>query len=235
MTTEAAQVLVACFAPSLAWLGLFALRGEPRTSAGLPHLLLAFGGGLLAGPAAIACFRALATVAFYGGFDAIDDQPDLVKLAYAVAGIGFVEEAAKALVCVAILRAQELRRIPPARAVGLAVAVSLGFATMENWYAMITAGDASLGRAVVQPVVHVLFSGLWGVALGVAQSGRSARLLAVTGLALAAICHGLFDYVLLSDAESDLWVLPLALGLWIFLSVGLEEVRGLTWTNPSPS
>ncbi len=222
------QVLVACFAPSLAWLGLFSLRGEPRSSAGLPHLLLAFGGGLLAGPASVLLFRALGQVAFYGGFAGLDQLPDLVKLAVSVAGIGFVEEAAKCLICLAILRAEEVRGAPPTRAIALGIAVSLGFATIENWYAMAIDGEASLARAVVHPVVHVLVSGLWAVALGVAQTGRSARLLVVTGLALAVVAHGLYDYALLADTVSDLWILPLAFGLWVFLSIGLEEVRSLS-------
>lgn len=233
MADTPAQVAVACLAPSLAWLGAYARRGEPGTSAGLPQLLLAFGGGLLAGPAALLLFQALGTVTFYGGLDALPDQPDLVKLAVAVAGIGLVEESAKCLICVAILRARELRGAPAPRAVSLGVSVSLGFATMENWYAMMTDGEASIGRALIQPLVHVLFSGLWAVALGVAQSGRSARLLAAVGLTLAAVAHGLYDYILLSDAVSDLMVLPLALGLWIFLSVGTEEVRGLSPRHPA--
>src|SRR5262245_21891555 len=71
-----------------------------------------------------------------------------------------------------------------------AVAVALGFATVENvLYASVFGDDVIVLRAFTSTLAHVAFSGLWGYAFGL---GRRA----VAGFAVSVALHGAYDLLL---------------------------------------
>ena len=184
--------------------------------------MVVFGSGLLAGPLSLILFALIERFAFYRSLGEVDLVPDLHKLLYAVFGIGFIEEVSKLLVCVWLLRRRELSTRRPIDGVLYAAAVSFGFATIENWYAMLAEGSPVWSRAVTLPFTHVLFSGLWGVALGLDLARRRLRGIVSLGLVLAIVYHGLYDYIILAESVSDLWLGPLIALLWAWLAMAAQ-------------
>ena len=220
-------IFILCFAPSLALLGYFYLRDEYDREP-LHLVLTVFGGGLLAGPIAIVGFEAISLVPFYDGLETIDQMPDYKKFVYAIMAIGVIEEVSKFLVFWYFIDRKHVLLNEPADGMVYAAAVALGFATIENWYFMFAAQEAVWSRAITLPFNHVLFSSFWGVAVGVARfegkEGRPARRLVTIGLVLAIVFHGLYDYILFTDSVSSLWVAPLVLVLWLWVSLSLRDL-----------
>lgn len=222
---SALPILVACFAPSLAWLGYFALRGSYSPEP-LHRLLLVFGGGLLAGPLSLGLFELIERASFYGRLGSIDDVSDVTKLIYCLFAIGPIEELSKFLALWWFLNARHIDFDDPVDGIVYAAAAALGFATIENWYFMLAAEEPVWSRAITLPFNHVLFASFWGLGLGLARSGAShGRRRVVTGLLLAIAYHGLYDYMTLASSVSRLWVTPLVLFLWIWLSVAIRSIH----------
>jgi RsiW-degrading membrane proteinase PrsW (M82 family) len=100
-----------------------------------------------------------------------------------------------------------------------AVAVSLGFATLENiFYALLHYSDFSvlLFRAFLPVSGHAMFGVTMGYYMGKAKF-RKQRQTFYIGLSLAApvFYHGIFDYIL-ATAKAWLWLMvPLMLFLWV--------------------
>ena len=77
-----------------------------------------------------------------------------------------------------------------------AAAASLGFASLENLFYILSFGpEVMIGRAPVSTLAHVIFGSFWGYGLGMqAQEGRRARRLWLWAtLAVAAAVHGVFN------------------------------------------
>lgn len=81
-----------------------------------------------------------------------------------------------------------------------ASAIALGYASLENLlYLPELEGPALYGRAIAAPLVHTMFSSVWGLALARARiAGQPLWRPAVIGVAAAAVIHGLYDFVALS-------------------------------------
>jgi hypothetical protein len=80
-----------------------------------------------------------------------------------------------------------------------AAAAGLGFATLENIFYVLEGGVAvGIIRAVASVPAHVIFSCVWGFALGTAKfRNKSARpAMIATGLAGAMFLHGIFNFSL---------------------------------------
>lgn len=115
-----------------------------------------------------------------------------------------------------------------------AVAVSLGFATVENvLYSLLnfsTFGNLIM-RALLPVSGHALFGVMMGYHLGRAKfhpSNEKKHLL--FSLSLPILYHGLFDYILLNAKSNWLWLMfPLMLFLWIR---GLWKVRHANARSP---
>lgn len=219
-------IFVASFAPAIVLLGYYALKDRYRPEP-LRLLLGVFAAGLVAAPVALLAFQLLAHEAFYEMLSRIDRANDDVKLAYALFAIGPVEELAKFVaVWVTVYRFRVLEE--PVDGMVYAAAAALGFATYENWLAMITMGEVMWARGITLPFNHVLFSSFWGYAIGIEycamRSGRSRSALVVAGLVLSFVYHALYDYILLSDTLPDLLVLPLVLLLWIWVQLALGRL-----------
>ena len=115
--------------------------------------------------------------------------------AYAVLAIGPIEELAKFLPFLLILV-----RTPhfdePMDGVVYASFVALGFALHENYYYLkMLQGPEAIGRAMASPIVHALFSSIWGYAYGYADIHKANRFrLPILALILSAFLHGVYDF-----------------------------------------
>ena len=234
------SIFLACFAPSLFWLGYWYWRGHVGASARrVGPVLVFFAAGLLSGPLALSLFSFLELSPFYEQLSAIADVSEVEKFAYALFAIGPIEEMAKFLVAWVSLRL--LSREADVRAGGpaYAAAAALGFATIENWYYMIAMDEIVWHRALTLPFNHVLFSSFWGVGLALYQvRRRHGWLWLVASLMLSFIYHGLYDYILLSSDIPAFYVLPLIALLWVWLMLAIPRLGGFqgaqTGDDPGP-
>ena len=168
--------------------------------------------------------------------------PFVGSLLYWVLGVGLVEEGAKALCAVVFLKwfkeSQE-----PLFILQLCGGVALGFATTENLLYATRFGDSVLiGRFLFSTLGHILFSSLWGFALGSRWHKsseadgfeRRVRLKPFfTLLLVSGVVHGLFNWFLFTGRP--VLVILLLVVLWLsFREVVLgtylrqEYRRGMT-------
>lgn len=142
------------------------------------------------------------------------------------------EEAAKLLaVAAACLWSREWNE--PMDGIVYGVAAGLGFASLENAYFVAASGDpwVVVGRAFTANLAHAAFTGGAAFFIGLARLRlRRGLPLAVLGVALAVLLHGVYDLFLFSVPRfsliSLLLVLPLALAL-LGLRIRWAQARGL--------
>lgn len=195
------------------WLVYFdakdALRPEPRGA-----LLGALFLGMLAPLPALVIYR----VAPFVGFPETLPVDRGALLLYCLLLVGPVEEGVKfALARGVVFRWRSFDE--PIDGMVYAAVVAVGFATTENLlYAPHLEPLEKAARALAAPLVHALFAVIWG--FGAAHALRSERhplrrwAWQAGTLSLAALAHGLYDYLLF--AWSATFVASLVvLGLWI--------------------
>jgi RsiW-degrading membrane proteinase PrsW (M82 family) len=115
-----------------------------------------------------------------------------------------------------------------------AVALSLGFATVENViYALVDFSSFShlLFRAFLPVSAHALFGVFMGYQLGKAKfNPAKERKYLYRALLIPLIFHGIFDFILLDFKASWLWImLPLMLSLWY---IGLKMLKKANERSP---
>lgn len=159
------------------------------------------------------------------GVDRLTGFPVLGMLVYFVLGVGLIEEGSKAICAFLGLSLPGWAR-EPLVTLQLSGAVALGFATTENVMYVVANGEGVLvGRSVFATLGHVLFSSVWGFAMG-AREGEQGRMhrrygLLLSSLLLASLAHGLYDWFLMTE-RMGLAVLTLAV-LWFgFRQAALE-------------
>jgi protease PrsW len=117
-----------------------------------------------------------------------------------------------------------------------AVAVSLGFATVENvLYVLSAPGFGAqiatlVVRAIMSVPVHALLGVLMGYFVGRAKfvpSGQGRRRLFLIGLLLATFCHGLYDFLLIAMDSGEIGDLVVPFGFGVFVLVVLMWVAGV--------
>nr|WP_263325885.1 glutamic-type intramembrane protease PrsW [Neobacillus sp. Marseille-Q6967] len=104
------------------------------------------------------------------------------------------------------------------------VAVSLGFATVENIFYLIANGiEYAVARALLPVSSHALFGVIMGFYIGKAKfTDEKKAKWVVISLALPFILHGLYDYILISQENWLYFILPFMIFLWWF---GLRKVK----------
>lgn len=127
----------------------------------------------------------------------------------------------------------------PVDGIVYAAAAGLGFATLENiLYILSALGESfllALQIAVVRGILsvpaHVLFSVMWGFALGVSQEGFRGRhdSIVLWGLCLAVGAHALFNLLLVSGTGIPVLVLFLVPLLWV---VTMNRIRDALALSP---
>jgi protease PrsW len=120
---------------------------------------------------------------------------------------GVVEEVAKFLVVLLVIyRTKDFNE--PLDGIVYSSAAALGFASLENYFYMLSSGTSViLIRGPLSTLGHLLFSAIWGYGLGRGKMHpHSARRLAFWGLVLGAFAHGLYDFILFSSSMIDIGI-----------------------------
>lgn len=182
------------------------------------HLLLAFALGAGSFWLGLLGYHALGLVGLrYNAFAlAADNLPGL--FAYAVLAIGVIEESAKLLPFLLIVRLfREFDE--PIDGIIYASFIALGFAAVENvrYLEFLTTRQA-FARGFAGPVLHIVFASIWGYYGGRAWLRRRAVTSTVlAALAFSALLHGVYNFVVIGLPTEWLPVTAcLIAGLWIW-------------------
>ena len=203
--------------PVLFW-GAYHYHKDRQLPEPAGNLLLAFGLGIAASFLSKSLYVGLGWFGLRYDALALADSNPLGLLAFSVLAIGPIEEFAKLLPFVLIvLRFKAFDE--PMDGIIYASFIALGYAAMENLHYLqfLTPWEAA-ARGFAGPVVHMLFASIWGFWIGCAYLGtRSIVVCGLEGFAIAAVLHGLYDFVVLLNPA---WSLPVAasgiLLLWIW-------------------
>lgn len=102
-----------------------------------------------------------------------------------------------------------------------AVVASLGFAALENIFYVLEGGIyIAVIRALLAVPAHALFGAMMGYYIGLARFEKDKQLsrkLRMKGLLTAIFFHGLYDFLLLTSSALALFVIPMILGMYIFV------------------
>lgn len=102
-----------------------------------------------------------------------------------------------------------------------AVMVSMGFAATENVFYVLEGGmETAIIRAFTAVPAHATFAILMGYYMGKAKFSNNRVALNLTGLFLAALFHGTYDFFLFIDFIPGIWV-----GAFISLFIGIVLSR----------
>jgi RsiW-degrading membrane proteinase PrsW (M82 family) len=208
--------VLASAAPALLLLVYFYLRDrfdrEPLT-----HLLGAYALGMYAMVAAAGLAAAVESWLPPGWLETGGETARLVE-AFLLAGA--VEESAKWIILVAAC--YHWREFDePLDGLVYGVALSLGFATVENFLYVTKLGiDVAWKRAIFAVPAHALFGGTMGYYAGRAKFDRAHAVRnRAFCIGLPILFHGAYDYALLHRLDFTVWtaVTVLSLGFWIFV------------------
>jgi len=103
--------------------------------------------------------------------------------------------------------------------------ISLGFATLENILYLFANGvQFAFGRALLPVSSHALFGVIMGFYIGKGKFAlRTHKFKWITvALFLPVILHGIYDYILLTQEQWLLYMMPFMIFLWWF---GLRKVK----------
>jgi len=209
------QLLGAILASAVFWMQYVDLkdRRQPEPRRGL---LIAFLLGIVAWGMAVLGFIAL---------DALN-VPDVRfgegpwTAVYCFGIVGPLEEGAKALLAYSIVfRWRQFDE--PIDGFVYAAAISLGFASVENFWNVPSLGWLEqLARTLALPLTHTLFSAIWGFGAGHARfrvpPGARRKLWQLGTLALGMAAHGLYDFLIFAYQATFL-TSGLALVIWLFV------------------
>jgi RsiW-degrading membrane proteinase PrsW (M82 family) len=203
--------------PILFW-GYYHYHKDRHLPEPVGHLVLTFGLGIVAAGISKGLYVGLGLVNLR--FDALllADTNMTGLLVYSLLVIGPVEEFAKLLpFIIVVLRMPDFNE--PLDGIIYASFIALGYAAVENvlYLEYLTPVEAA-ARGFAGPVVHMLFASIWGFTTGCAHlRGESLLRGALTGFAVAAGLHGLYDFIVL---QNSLNALPIAAGfiaaIWIW-------------------
>ena len=184
----------------------------------LGHLLLVFVLGMLAAGVSKALYIGLGYLDLRYDAGALADTSPAGLFLYALLAIGPIEELAKLLPFLfVVLRFDEFDE--PLDGIIYASFLGLGYAAVENWQYLdyLTPLEAVL-RGFASPIVHILFASIWGYWIARAfLNGHSITRAAVIGFTIAALLHGLYDFIVILKPQSALPVAALLiLVIWLW-------------------
>jgi RsiW-degrading membrane proteinase PrsW (M82 family) len=228
------QVLGMVAASALFWMVYIDSKDRYRPEPPL-RLVGAFAIGMGAAIAALGAFAVLSS--FNGGLGDLITQPETTfdKAVLCFVFIGPIEEGAKVLAAWFLVFRWRVFDEPIDGFV-YAAAIALGFASLENLLHLPNlAFGEQVARTLTLPITHCLFAAVWG--FGVAHArlrmnpGPAFWLLQIGSIVLAALLHGLYDFLLLAYQ----WTFAtsgLVLVLWIAV---IWRARGLVHTQRTRS
>jgi RsiW-degrading membrane proteinase PrsW (M82 family) len=212
MSIELALALI--FVPAAFWIAYAGyhdrFKPEPLVLTAFSYLL-----GFLAGWLCLRAYAVLLPVLGIPGDPAPLAGLNLEFLLYCIVVVGLVEEAFKFLPFLAVMRFSDFNG--ETDGIFYATVCALGFASYENvHYLPALSGFALYGRAMASPLSHSVFAAIWGQRVGVARiRGARLRPAIIQGVGLAALLHGLFDFLTLSPLLRIFSAL-LILVLWLW-------------------
>jgi len=158
------------------------------------------------------------------GLQVVNTSAQMAKVSWILGGI--VEESAK-LVMVLLLMFRQKEFDEPIDGIIYAGAVALGFASAENVIYINSLGaSVILVRGPISTLGHMLFSSIWGYALGKAKFDPKNRMtLLLKGFALSAFFHGLFNFLIFTKVMSAILVYILMMVLWRMLAGMVAEAE----------
>ncbi len=191
------------------------------------HLLLAFILGMLAAGVSQSLYVALEPLGLRFDAGYLADTNTLGLFAYALLAIGPIEELSKLLFfALIIIRFEEFDE--PLDGIIYASFVGLGYAAIENWqYLDYLTPLEALARGFASPVVHIVFASIWGYWIGSAYAAQESLLrAALIGFVLAALFHGLYDFIVLLQPYSALPCAALLIVMaWVWRLYAIRRLR----------
>lgn len=189
---------------------------------------------LLGGGAAwlsLVLYRGLGLLGLRYDAYALAESNLLGLLAYALLAIGPIEELAKFLPFLLVLRFKEFDE--EIDGIIYASVIAIGFSAVENinYLSFLTPTEAAL-RAIAGPLVHIGFATIWGHYVGVAfLEGRSVLRAACASVLVAGLLHGIYDFIVLGfslSAAPLAMLLVLAIWMWrLFLIRSIQRRSGI--------
>jgi RsiW-degrading membrane proteinase PrsW (M82 family) len=211
------EVVVVLIAPVGFWFAFHLYKDRHRPEPAL-NIIVTFLLGGLAGWLGLHAYGALELVGLRHDAYALAESSRVALFAYAILVIGPIEEIVKFLPFWLVgIRFHEFDE--PVDGIIYASFAALGFATYENFlYLDYVDATEALARGFAAPLVHIMFASIWGYSCTRAQiEGRSLLLPALTGIAVAAFLHGLYDFIMIGLSA---WWRPasalLILAIWIW-------------------
>ena len=192
-------ILSGIIAPAVFWLGYLYYKDrfqpEPIRNLGITYIL-----GLIAAYACMKFYGLLPLVGIPDDPSALMETQSLEYFFYSLGVIGLVEELFKFLPFLfIILRLKAFDETIDG--IVYASTIALGFASFENiYYLKYLEGFELFGRAFASPLTHTIFSSIWGYTVGKARiHGKSLFKASLIGLSIAALVHGVFDFLTISS------------------------------------
>jgi RsiW-degrading membrane proteinase PrsW (M82 family) len=203
--------------PVLFW-GYYHYHKDRHLPEPVGHLVLTFFLGMLAAAVSKGLYIALGWVSLRYDAGLLADTSIIGLFAYSMLAIGPIEEFAKLLPFVlVVIRFEEFDE--PIDGIIYASFIALGYAAVENiLYLQFLTPVEAVARGFASPVVHILFASIWGFTIGCAYlRGESLSIGILKGFLLAAIIHGLYDFIVLQNsliAPPIAAVLIVAIWIW---------------------
>lgn len=134
--------------------------------------------------------------------------------------VGFTEEFSKYIIVRYVAQPNKAFN-EPFDGIVYAVMVSMGFAATENiFYVMESGYETALLRAFTAVPAHATFGILMGFYMGKAKFSNNKSVFNLTGLLLAILFHGAYDFFLFIDFVPGIWV-----GAFMSLFIGIVLSR----------
>ncbi len=216
--------------PALFWFGYFyykdRFRPEPLNKIGMAYLM-----GIASALACLQIMRLAPAVGIPYDPSTLMEGSRFQFLLYSICITGLLEEFCKFLpflVFVLSFRSFDEKT----DGILYSSFIALGFASYENILLLPhLEGFELFGRAITSPLTHTIFSSLWGYTMGIAHmQGRSRIRAGVLGMGLAALCHGVFNFLTTSSALRIFSSL-LILVIWVWRICYLEKCEKARMSN----
>jgi RsiW-degrading membrane proteinase PrsW (M82 family) len=214
-------ILLVAIAPCAFWLWLIYKWDKYKPEPKWLIIRTFFYGLLVAIPVAL-----IETLLYPNAAQASASLSSSAYLAFVVAGV--TEELGKFLIVrETVYNSPHFEE--PADGLVYAAAAALGFASLENAIYIFAFGwQVILVRALFSNLAHVLFSAMWGYALGLSKLGMLKKRWVWLGLVAAMTAHGFFDFLFFTLSAYTLLVIPLFLGLIVLFGIMMR------WANRHP-
>ena len=214
------QQLLVCLPvalPALFW-AVYHYHKDRHLPEPVRNLALTFVLGILAAGISMALYEGLGLLGLRFDAGYLADTNPFGLFVYTMIAIGPIEEYAKIILfLIVVLRFKKFDE--PIDGIIYASFIGLGYAAVENWqYLDYLTTTEAYARGFASPVVHILFASIWGHWIATAHlTGRSITKAAITGFAVAAGLHGLYDFVVILNPRNSLPIAAIVIvAIWLW-------------------